>query len=130
MSSLIEGTILFHKVIQDVQTAESTDGRLVSTLFFDYYIAERPYENLHCNITHTFGGPFDAETLEVGAISQDVPMNPDAFRMSAEKYYRKCMKRAISYRGSVNARTGTSIIQLQDIQKIYVQVEEPAVSLR
>jgi len=43
--------------------------------------------------------------------------------MNVEKYYRKCMKKAVPYRGSVNARMGASMIQLQDIQKIYVQVE-------
>jgi hypothetical protein len=104
--------VTFYKCIQDSQDYGSDDEHMVSRIFFFIEIDEKRFD-LHADIKQTVGSSFETGPIEVRLPEYyRGPINYDAFRDAAEKYYRSLvgsLGRGISIQGGTNIRMRNNI---------------------
>ncbi len=107
--------IFFHRCIQDSQDYGSNDEHMVSRVFFTLNYKGIVYENLYVDIKQSAGADYETGPIEVGKPQGNRgPFNHEAFRATAENYYRSL----VGSRGSGIRITGGSNIRMRNNQFI------------
>ncbi len=82
--------VVFQKLIQDSQDYGSDDQHMVSRAFFSIDVGGNVTEGAYVDIKQPVGSDFETTPLEVSQpTGYNGPFNYEAFRQSAENYYRK-----------------------------------------
>lgn len=86
----LKAVIHFFKCIQDSQDYGSDVEHMVSRVFFSLRVGNKTYPNLSANIRQAYGGNYSEDPIEVDRPEgYDGPLNFEAYRAAAERYYRK-----------------------------------------
>jgi len=86
---MVKGKLIFTGIMQASQEYGTDDEHMVSRVYFDIEIEEKPQRGLYVDVKQGVGSSFEGGPIEVSFPSgYKGPINYSAFRDEVELYYR------------------------------------------